>query len=351
MNDTPLITCVIPTYRRPRMLARAIRSALNQTFTRIRVFVSDNASGDETREVLRSIASRDPRVVFHCQSENIGMLGNIAYCMAHVETPFYSLLNDDDVLLPEFYEIAYSEIQKYPQAILAATNVLNVTEDGRLQAEHLSLWDRAGLFDPPYGAHRVVGIAHAEIQGILWRSEFLQTPYSHIDPHIHAWDYEAILNAAMNYSIVIVDRPGAIMVNHRGSRAKSSDPFSVVAHRLDLIDRIDHDDRFPQQVKSANRKKIETYLSGYLRGLSIEFVLEGDHVAANKALKFRSETIGCKDRWNNLIQMVNHLCQYMPPLRFLFRAMYTPVIGIRNRWQDWKLPFIESRYRELLKLE
>lgn len=351
MNDTTLITCVIPTYRRPRMVARAIRSVLNQTFSRLRVFVTDNASGDETGDVIRCIAERDPRVIYRCQSENIGMPGNFAYGMANIETPFFSLLSDDDVLLPEFYEIAYSQFQKYPQAIFVATQVFEVRAAGRLAAEPLSRWDRSGLFDPPSGAHRVAAIGHPTITGILWRREFLQTRYSKFNLNIHAGDYEMIFNAATVYPIVTVDRPGALFVSHRLQREKSSDPFSVINHFLDLINRVDEDERFPSEIKDANRKKFETKLSVYLRNLSIRLVLHGDHVSAEKALAIRSEKIGCRDYWNNLIRVVNHICQVMPPLRYFLRGMYAPVTRIRDRWQVSRLPFIESCYRELMKLE
>lgn len=134
MHNSPLITCVIPTYRRPRMLARAIKSVLNQSFSRLQVIVTDNASGDKTGEVVRRIQANDRRVIYHCQPRNMGMHANFAYGMSRVDTPFFSLLSDDDVLLPEFYETAYSEFQKYPQAILVATQVPCVTEKGRLDS-------------------------------------------------------------------------------------------------------------------------------------------------------------------------------------------------------------------------
>lgn len=44
----PIITAVIPTYRRPRLLRRAIKSVLAQTYPHFQVCVYDNASGDET---------------------------------------------------------------------------------------------------------------------------------------------------------------------------------------------------------------------------------------------------------------------------------------------------------------
>ncbi len=50
-NGRPLITTVIPTYRRPKLLQRAIKSVLNQTYPHFQVCVYDNASGDETAGV------------------------------------------------------------------------------------------------------------------------------------------------------------------------------------------------------------------------------------------------------------------------------------------------------------
>jgi len=56
----PLITTVIPTYRRPAMLRRAIRSVLSQTFPDFRLCVYDNASGDETAVVVEEFRKKIP---------------------------------------------------------------------------------------------------------------------------------------------------------------------------------------------------------------------------------------------------------------------------------------------------
>jgi glycosyltransferase involved in cell wall biosynthesis len=74
VGPTPLITVIIPTYRRPKMLGRAIRSVLNQTFPDLQVCVYDNASGDETTQVVVEFAERDSRVRYHCHAANIGAI-------------------------------------------------------------------------------------------------------------------------------------------------------------------------------------------------------------------------------------------------------------------------------------
>ena len=66
ISSAPLITTIIPTYRRPKLLQRAIRSVLNQTYPHFQVCIYDNASGDDTAAVVAEIAKGDPRVKYHC---------------------------------------------------------------------------------------------------------------------------------------------------------------------------------------------------------------------------------------------------------------------------------------------
>src|SRR5438445_1098082 len=119
-----VITTVIPTYRRPRLLQHAIRSAQAQTCRHIRIAVFDNASGDETPEVVRRLAADDPRIEYHCHDTNIGLLGNYNFGMRHVTTPYFSFLADDDILFPTFYEEALQELGRAPEVYFFAARTL-----------------------------------------------------------------------------------------------------------------------------------------------------------------------------------------------------------------------------------
>src|SRR5438105_3287010 len=63
---------VIPTYRRPGLLRRAVRSALAQTHSDLEVWVYDNASGDETEAVVAELAAVDARLHYHRHQHNLG---------------------------------------------------------------------------------------------------------------------------------------------------------------------------------------------------------------------------------------------------------------------------------------
>ncbi len=55
MSFEPRITTVIPTYRRPLLLRRAVLSVLKQSHPHFIVHILDNASGDDTEQVAREL--------------------------------------------------------------------------------------------------------------------------------------------------------------------------------------------------------------------------------------------------------------------------------------------------------
>src|ERR1700677_5313448 len=81
-SNAPTITTVIPTYRRPMLLKRAVRSVLAQTYPDLLVCIYDNASGDDTADVVSGLAQEDERARYCRNSENIGWLKNFAKGMS-----------------------------------------------------------------------------------------------------------------------------------------------------------------------------------------------------------------------------------------------------------------------------
>ncbi len=158
MNDatSPLITTVIPTYRRPELLRRAILSALAQTGPALQVCVYDNASGDSTEAVVAELVEKDSRVKYFRHKENIGGMANFQYGLSQVRTPFFSFLSDDDVLLPGFYEAAIKGLEDFPEAACWCGVTLLMAPGGALYGARAADWPREGLFEAPEGLLQMI---------------------------------------------------------------------------------------------------------------------------------------------------------------------------------------------------
>ena len=127
VDNQPLITTVIPTYRRPQLLRRAVLSVLGQTYPKLKVCVYDNASGDNTKEIVEELVRQDHRVSYYCHPHDIGAVNNFNFGLSQVNTPYFSILSDDDVLLPDFYEQALKGFTRYPEAGFVATQTISAT--------------------------------------------------------------------------------------------------------------------------------------------------------------------------------------------------------------------------------
>lgn len=170
--EHPLVTTVVPTYRRPRLLKRAISSALAQgSFTCVSVF--DNCSGDETADVVARVAAGQRRVQYHVQPRNLGALANFEFGVRSVKTPFFSILSDDDYLLPGFYERALAGLEAHPEAMFWVGVTLNVDTSGCIWDARLTRWKEEGLYLPPAGALAMTGGKAPTWTGIVFRREVL----------------------------------------------------------------------------------------------------------------------------------------------------------------------------------
>lgn len=110
-----LVSVIIPTYKRPKYLIRAINSALNQTYKNVEIIVvDDNNEGDEFRELTQSILKKlidEKKIIYiqHRQNKGVAAARNTGIKKANGE--FISFLDDDDEYLPVKTELQINVFQ------------------------------------------------------------------------------------------------------------------------------------------------------------------------------------------------------------------------------------------------
>lgn len=207
----PLITTIIPTYKRAQYLPRAISSALQQTEKSLIVAVYDNASQDETENVVREIAKQDPRVRYYCHPQNIGLQSNFNFALQQVETPFFSFLGDDDCLLPDFYEKALQSLRSYSEAAFFAGSVYILNPKRNIKYTEKCL---EGYFEPPFGAEQMILKGFPNWTSVLFKKSIL-SKIPHLDSHLpYAFDMDFLLKSALHFPFIAVKRPFSMYTVH-----------------------------------------------------------------------------------------------------------------------------------------
>jgi glycosyltransferase involved in cell wall biosynthesis len=135
----PRVTVAIPTWNRSPLLRQAIESVLGQTMADFELFVFDNASTDDTPDVMASID--DPRVTYVRNSENLGNLGNSALAMHAGTAPYLVVLYDDSFLLPDCLQRKADFLDDHPDVVLVHSAFEVYSPEGDLVAADESWTD------------------------------------------------------------------------------------------------------------------------------------------------------------------------------------------------------------------
>jgi len=319
-DSKALITTIIPTYRRPTLLRRAIRSVLAQTYPHFQVNVYDNASGDETATVVGALAQADPRVKYHCHAVNIGGLKNFAYGMEHVDTPFFSILSDDDVLLPKFYETALEGFAKYPEALFSSLAGIIMSEKGTVLEIPVLDW-RPGLYHPPEGLLATLKYGYPVWTAMLFRREALEK-LGGLDEEVGPEsDSDFHLRVSARFPIVISQEPGAVVVLHVDSAAWSWSLGKIWPGRLKMVRNLTEDERIPAEVRAyAGRVMTKVLISDLFIRNGFVNLLRGNWDEAFKAAEVLRSHFKLRIR-SSLLYMSAWACQHFPPFRYVFLGL------------------------------
>jgi glycosyltransferase involved in cell wall biosynthesis len=92
----------MPVFNGATTVGMALESCLGQSVKDIEVIVSDNASTDETREVVLDFERRDPRVRLIARAENIGANGNYSATARLARGRYFKWMSASDWMAPDF---------------------------------------------------------------------------------------------------------------------------------------------------------------------------------------------------------------------------------------------------------
>ena len=119
---TPRVSVLIPTYRYARYLAEAVDSILAQDFSDFELLISDDCSGDGSREIMEAYAARDPRIRIHIHAANIGMVQNWNWCLSQARGDFVKyVFGDDRLARPDALGKMAAMLEANPSATFAAS--------------------------------------------------------------------------------------------------------------------------------------------------------------------------------------------------------------------------------------
>lgn len=161
VNDQrPKVTVYIPCRNYGDFLPEAIESVLAQTYERWELLVFDEASADETRDIIRSYADGHPdriRVFFHEEAKGLQACANRA--LKEARGKYIMRLDADDYLDESALLVMATYLDEHPDVALVYPNYVYVDGAGRLLGieRRKKVPDEVKLLDlPAHGACTLV---------------------------------------------------------------------------------------------------------------------------------------------------------------------------------------------------
>jgi len=325
---SPLITTVIPTYRRPATLRRAITSVLNQTFPDFRICIYDDASSDETEEMVDELRRKDSRVEYVRRPQRIGSLANFVDGANRVETPFFSFLSDDDVVLPRFFEAALAGFHRYPESALSILTTIRMSAGGLAHDAPVLHWPE-GLLKPPLGMLSILRYGNPDLPGLLIRRDVWET--------FHGWDQSVgppcdmdfELQVAARYPVVVSKRPGGILLVHGGSITSRTCLDWVWPALPRMVSKLTGDENVPADAREEAAEALSRRLK---RGLVMRGVIRsiagGNWDEAERAANLFLQE--CKwTRAAGVVRPARAIGEKLPGMRALSRAFLAARVSLR----------------------
>ncbi len=268
----PAASAIIPTYNRPQVLVRAIKSVLGQTFGDFELLVVDDASTEDTEAMVRSF--RDPRIRYMRQKVNRGPAAGRDRGIEASRGEYVAFLDDDDEWLPEFLERINGVFESDHDRRIAVVETGIYTDSGDVR-----LFDSRDVFENLLTLRR--GIC---MSSIAVRRTALGDDLRFDDGSWFTQDRHLFMELARQHAFVSVAEPLAKLHREPGDHLQV--PSTRLAKKLHFLSL--HADELADRPIALAR---------HHGRIGIVYIHSGDHRAARAAFRRASESWPRGFRW------------------------------------------------------
>lgn len=137
MNNTPIISVIVPVYNVEKYLPQCLDSILGQTFTDFEVLLIDDGSPDRCGEICDEYAKKDERVRV-CHQQNAGLSCARNTGLRYAKGTYVAFIDSDDYVTPDYLKNLSDilPVDRNRQGVVVG-GLSKLLPDGSLQRVHV----------------------------------------------------------------------------------------------------------------------------------------------------------------------------------------------------------------------
>jgi glycosyltransferase involved in cell wall biosynthesis len=250
----PTFSVVMPAFNSERTIGAAIRSLLAQTRGDFELLVVDDGSTDATVQAVGAHSS-DARVRLLVQ-EHRGVSAARNHAISKARGTLVSMLDSDDLWMPNYLEVMGSVMDADPSAALASTDAWTFDEvKGRFKRATAV----ASIYPPPPTQ------PHAQLALLLQRNFIYTSVTVRREILLEVGPFKSELDGSEDYEMwlrvlargyKVVRAPGVLAIHRERPGSLSADRRRQIARARDIYRMTIDDPLFPRELKPVARARM-----------------------------------------------------------------------------------------------
>lgn len=197
----PKISVFITSYNYGEYIEQAIQSVLAQTYQDFEVIIIDNASTDNSIEIIEKYTKISPKIHLyqHPDGKNHGLIASIKLGIEKAKGDYIAFVEADDFIEKTNFEKKMNIFEKYSEVNFVFNNFEYIGDSNRittLKNHYDFLQELFSTFNNPFDYSPYIGALNivVTLSSVMMKKEVLSRCNldSPIEPHIDIWLYPQI---------------------------------------------------------------------------------------------------------------------------------------------------------------
>lgn len=119
-ENNPLVSVLIATYNSEKYIATTLESIIQQTYKNLEILIADDASQDNTKDIVRKYQIKDKRIIMVENKQNLGIAMNMNNAIMKLKGQYVAILDGDDWAYPYRIEKQVETMEKDNRIVLCS---------------------------------------------------------------------------------------------------------------------------------------------------------------------------------------------------------------------------------------
>ncbi|MBK8477044.1 MAG: glycosyltransferase family 2 protein [Opitutaceae bacterium] len=192
--NSPRISIIAPNFNHGRFLPAMIDSCLEQSFQDWELIVIDDASTDNSVEIVDEYVRRHRNIRLIRNQVNQGPIRSVNRGFAVASGDYVVMRSADDINLPGYFQTAVALLEEYPQAAFFCGDIAYFREDPTVrQVETLGIGPTPGYYSPEVLIDRLGALLFTATPVLIRRELLVEVGYYR---ESHRWYNDWLPNMA-----------------------------------------------------------------------------------------------------------------------------------------------------------